>query len=266
MKTTTTNKNAVMNQSGKKFNMLLSMALVMALGTTTASMAQRNSTYTSGSEDQVTEISFKNPGTGLTPVKSVTPAPILFCPALTGINMLDKSYGHIIMGWDDRVNFDSIMVKVTETGTSNDRIVSIPGNPNPGRIIINGLTGLTTYDVSIRTKCQTGVLSNWSTPETITTFAEPAPRVNNNNRSTTRLYVNPNPANGHTTVSFQAPAHVTHQVSIVNSFGTLVFKTNVSSGDGKIQLPLDLTGFTPGLYFVQVQGGATIFSKQLIVL
>lgn len=246
--------------------MLFSMAFAIAFGVSTTSMAQRSDVNPAAAEDQSTEISLKNPGTGITPVKSITPAPIPFCPALSGFNMLDKSYGHIIMGWDDRVSFDSIMIKVTETGTANDRIISIPGSPNPGRFIINGLTGLTTYDIAVRTKCQTGVISNWSTPETITTFAEPAPRMNNNSRSSARLYVNPNPANGHTTISFQAPAHVTHHVSIITAFGTLVFKTNVSSGDGKIQLPLDLTGFTPGVYFVQVQSGATVFSKQLIVL
>ncbi len=266
MKTTTTNRKVNMNKSNKKISMFFTMALAITMGATSASLAQRSETNPANADDQSTEISLKNPGTGLTPVKSITPAPILFCPALTGINMLDKSYGHIIMGWDERVNFDSIMVKVTETGTSNDRFIAIPGNPNPGRIIINGLTGLTTYDVSIRTKCQTGVISSWSIPETITTFAEPAPRVNNNSRSSAKLFVNPNPANGHTTISFQAPAHVTHHVSIVTAFGTLIFKTNVSSGDGKIQLPLDLTGFVPGVYFVQVQSGATVFSKQLIVL
>ena len=241
------------------------LALVMTFAGIQFSIAQKSTAISDSDQTDQNENGLKNPGTGLTPVKSITPAPIVFCPSLSGVNMLDKSYSHIVMGWDSHANFDSIMVRVTETGTSNARIIAISGRPNPGRTFVQGLTGLTTYTIEISTRCQTGAVSAWSAPVTITTFAEPAPKLSPV-RSSNPGQDNPNPATGHTLVSFAGPAHVQHTVSIVSIFGHTIFKTVVSSGDGKIQLPLDLTGITPGYYYVQVQAGATVFSKNLVIM
>lgn len=242
----------------------LSMALTMACS---LSMAQRNSEPVhAGDETNVSEISMKNPGPITTPVKSTIITPIVVNPTLTGLHMVDKSFDHIVVGWNQSVNYDSIYFRVTEIGTSNYRDYVIAGNPNPGQHFLTGLTELTTYDVIVSTLYQ-NVYSSWSAPLRITTFAAPNPRLlqsGSNNRGSINMVVSPNPATTHTMVSFSSIPHKTYEVSIVNMIGTSLYKVNVYSNDYKTQVKLDVSDLNNGLYYIVVDNGNNSFAKPMI--
>ena len=211
------------------------------------------------------EHQMRGPSVVLPPVMSTTTAPMLFCPSIGTIYMIDKGHNKVCLGWDNDQNFENIMFRYTETGTTNYRTITISGDPNPGSFFIQGLVELTSYDFQVSTKCFTGFTSNWTTPLTISTFAEPVPRLSNNNLSKNNVSIGPNPASNNTTIAFPVLNDKPHNVTIVSTCGREHYRTQVSSADGQIQLPIDVSTFPPGVYFVQVQTGVNYIAKRLII-
>ncbi len=156
------------------------------------------------------------------------------------------------------------MFRYALNGSTSYRTVTIPGTPNPGFYIIEGLAPVTTYDFEVSTRCHTGAVSPWTAPITITTFDEPTPRLANQ-RNTNMLRINPNPATTITTISFSAPVNSTNQVMITSPAGRSVFKTSVFCADGKVQMQVDVSNITPGLYIVKVSNSQGMSTERLIV-
>lgn len=240
----------------------LALSLACSLG-----MAQRNTDPVIAGEETIgTEISLKNPGSPVVPGKSTINAPIVVNPILTGIHMVDKGHDHIVVGWNQSVNYDSIYFRVTDIGTLGTKNYVISGNPNPGSYFLTGLSELTTYDVEISTFYR-NITSAWSTPLRVTTFAAPNPRLlqsGSNNRGSINMVVSPNPATTHTMVSFSSIPHKTYEISIVNMIGTSLSKVNVFSSDHKMQVKLDVSDLNNGLYYIIVDNGSNSFAKPMI--
>jgi hypothetical protein len=208
----------------------------------------------------------KNP-VQVTPVKNVAAvAPgIPFCPTIAALDYIDYSYNRVILGWDNTLTFDSIFIRYALNGSTTWRDVTISGNPNPGMYMIEGLVAQTTYDFELSTKCHTGAISQWTPALTITTFAEPAPRLSVNQRNINQMRINPNPANTLTTISFSAPMNSTNQIIIASPAGREVYKTVEYCTDGKLQVTVDVSNITPGLYMVKVQNTQGISTERLII-
>lgn len=242
----------------------LSLALSFAF---TLSMAQRFAEpVVAGEETNEPEIFMKNPGSPVGPGKSSINAPIVVNPVLTGIHMVDKGHDHIVVGWNQSVNYDSIYFRITDIGTLGTKNYVIAGNPNPGSFFLTGLSELTTYDVEISTLYR-NTYSAWSVPLRVTTFAAPNPRLlqsGSNNRGSINMVVSPNPATTHTMVSFSCIPHKTYEISIVNMIGTSLFKVNVYSADYKMQVKLDVSDLNNGLYYIIVDNGSNSFAKPMI--
>jgi len=241
--------------------------MLTVLLTTTIVTAQRleNPGYFNYGAMNTTDPALKNPIT-TQPVKNlpiVVPA-VPICPTITTLEMVDKSYDKVMLGWNNMVMFDSIMFRYALSGTTNYRTITIPGFPNPGFYILQGLTPQTTYDFEIATLCHTGATSNWSTPLTLTTFAEPAPRFSAQ-RTSNSLRVHPNPATTTTTVSFSAPINSNNVIIISSASGREVYKTNEYCTSGKLQIPIDVSNINPGVYFLHVYTGTNVSVERLIV-
>jgi Secretion system C-terminal sorting domain len=262
MKTTSTNRKEMSVK-----NMLTGAFMFsMLMAGNFAQAQQANYNTIDGAAFEQNDALEKNPGTGQ-PVKNITViAPsIPLCPTIPSLDMIDKSFDKVILGWSQTATFDSIVVRYNLSGTSTYREVGFSGNPNPGMYILQGLTAQTSYDFQIRTKCYTGAVSNWSAPLSLTTFAEPAPRLAGNQRNTISLRVNPNPAQNATTISFVAPINSTNLIIISSSAGRDVYRTTEVCTAGKIQIPVNLTNIAPGLYFVRVYTGGAMSVERLIV-
>src|SRR5688572_10602813 len=130
------------------------LLFVLALTGINFTQAQRvtNSSQTDQEQSFVNE---RNPGT-VTPIRNNNGVNIAICPTITAINMQDMGCDKALVTWTNTMNFDSILFRVTQFGTSNVRIVTIPGTPNPGRYFIQGLLPLTTYDIEASTICVGG--------------------------------------------------------------------------------------------------------------
>lgn len=271
MKTKFTNRKEKSSNLIRKHAGMIGVLMMTILMTSSIVTAQRTvvgNDINAISDEQIGSME-KNPSP-TQPVKTVvTIAPsIPLCPTISGFDMIDKSYNKVILGWDNSSTFDSITIRYALSGSSTYRSEKIAGSPNPGFYILQGLTPQTTYDFEISTKCFTGATSNWSAPLTITTFAEPAPRLansNSNQRNSISLKVNPNPAHQSTTISFVAPVNSSHLVVITSSAGREIHKTTEICTVGKIQIPINLTNVAPGLYFVRVYSGTNMSVERLIV-
>jgi len=268
MKTKSTNRKEKACNFIRKQTRLIGALMVTAVMITSTVSAQRanvghNISVISADQNDAAQ---KNP-VPTQPVKNiVTIVPsVPVCPTISGFDMIDKSYDKVILGWNTTANFDSITIRYALSGTSNYRSVTMGGNPNTGFYILQGLASQTTYDFEISSLCYTGATSNWSAPLTITTFAEPAPRLAGNQRNTNMLKLIPNPATHSTTLSFVAPVNSSHLIIITSTAGREVLKTTEICTVGKIQIPIDVSNITPGLYFVRVYSGTSMSVERLIV-
>lgn len=241
---------------------------ILAVSTTSIANAQ---SLRSNSQDamEVSNDQFspmeKNIGGQNIPVRNVVGTPI--CPAINSISMVDMGSDKALVKWNNPINFDSIFFRFAPSGSNLYRIVAIPGSPNPGRYFIQGLLSQTTYDIEVSTKCG-ATNSTWSAPLTVTTFPEPGPRFGaaTNPSNVFQLSVTPNPANDLIKINFISNnAHLNYNVRISDQSGRLLFNVNMASNLGTNVLPLNISSYAPGIYFVSVTSAKSTSVQKLIV-
>lgn len=199
------------------------------------------------------------------PVRNVIGAPI--CPSINSLNMVDLGYNKVLVKWTNPINFDSIFFRFAPSGSNLYRIVAIPGSPNPGRYFIQGLLSQTTYDIEVSTKCG-ATNSTWSSPLTVTTFVEPGPRFAGatNPSNVFQLSVTPNPANDLIKINFiSTNTHLNYNIRIADQSGRLLFNVNIASNLGSNDIPLNISSYAPGIYFVSVTSAKSTSVQKLIV-
>jgi hypothetical protein len=87
------------------------------------------------------------------------------------------------------------------------------------------------------------------------------------NATNLKLSVFPNPAKGHATIILDNIADKNIEVTLINILGAEVSKLFLGTVVSKYQeIPVDLTGFEKGIYFVKVaSNGDVIMTDKLIV-
>lgn len=198
---------------------------------------------------------------------AIANAPIsIACNPITAIDMVDLGYDKIITEWNNSMNYDSIFLRVTISGSVNSRIISLAGSPNPGGFIIQGLSSQTTYDVEISAKCGTNI-TPWSTPLTVTTLIEPGPRFSVSAQTNYHnLNLTPNPADQLTKISFTAQkSQLSFTIEIADQSGRMIYSQSVISRSGYNEIPVDITTLAPGLYFVTLTNEKYTSVKKLVV-
>lgn len=262
MKQTTTNRMGS-NVTGKNFtNIALRLFFVLALSGTSFTYAQQSLRNDLKLTEDQPGMNERNTGAGVIKGISFTPQ---ICPVLNSFSMLDMGFDKAILTWDNSANFDSILFRFGPTGSSTRRIVGIPGNPNPDRYFLMGLLSQTSYDIEISTICSSGGQSAWSTPITVLTLAEPAPRLTNS-ANTNLLTVNPNPVATITTISFMVASRGVQHVSIISSTGRIMYSLQVVPQTDKVMLNVDLSAYPSGIYVVRVSNLSGISNERLIKL
>lgn len=265
MKQTATNRIGFSFTGNSIRNKALRVFMILAMSGTSFTYAQQAVTNVPNDMKPVEDQPFyneRNPGSG-TPKGNIIVAPI--CPTITSLTMLDMGFDKAILTWSNIANFDSIYFRFAPTGSLISRIVGISGNPNPERYYLMGLVSQTSYDIEVSTVCSSGGRSAWSAPITVTTLAEPAPRLSNQSNPN-MLIVNPNPAASLTTISFAATAGSPQQVSIVSSTGRIVYSRQIIPTSDKVQMSVDVSAYTPGIYMVRVNNNSNVSVERLIKL
>ena len=79
------------------------------------------------------------------------------------------------------------------------------------------------------------------------------------------VMVFPNPSDGH--FSLNLPDHVNPScsVQVINTFGKIVYSSEVAPGTGTRTVPVNLAGLPEGLYFVEFNSGYQIYFDKLII-
>ncbi len=241
---------------------ILGLCLVLAASGTSMTIAQHvmrpNIVY---DLEQVQNISNeRNPSTG--PIRNITINQI--CPAITSIYMVDMGFDKALVEWDNMLNFDTILFRVTPQGSPNSRIITIDGTPNPGRYFIMGLLSQTTYDIEVSSVCSNGMSTPWSTPITVNTLS---PRFSSNNlqRNANRMHITPNPASVTARISFMVSAITPQQVTITSATGQEMFKSSILPNADKVEIDVNVANYPNGVYIVKVSNNTGISVERLIV-
>ncbi|HMT28073.1 MAG TPA: T9SS type A sorting domain-containing protein [Bacteroidia bacterium] len=186
--------------------------------------------------------------------------------SITSLDMVDMGYNKVLVEWNASMVYDSILIRFTVSGSGLYRNISIPGNPNPGRFFIMGMLSETTYDIQIATVFN-NTTSSWSAPLTVTTLAEPGPRMSSLvvNSGKQLLFV-PNPASGTTKMRFVSTQdNAIFDFNIIAPTGNYVYSSQIVSSVGVNEVQLDLSGYTPGLYLCKMNNHGTITIEKLVV-
>ncbi|MBL0339539.1 MAG: T9SS type A sorting domain-containing protein [Bacteroidetes bacterium] len=244
------------------------MLTVLAVTSTTIANAQIviNGGYeeVEVSKDQLAPVD-RIAGSQIMPAKNIIGAPI--CPSINSLNMVDLGYDKVLVDWTSSLNFDSILFRFSVSGSLTSRIISIPGSPNPERYFIRGLLSQTTYDIEISTKC--GIIySAWSAPITVTTLIEPGPKFSANAITNTEHNVKlvPNPADLFTKIKFNTNSDDSNvEIKVSTQAGRIIYSQSVITRLGLNEIPLDVSTFAPGIYFVSVTNERVTAVEKLVV-
>lgn len=117
---------------------------------------------------------------------------------------------------------------------------------------LSGLEPNTTYDLYVRTLCDEGLRSVWSTKTVFTTSPAGIGRVD-----VAEVRISPNPTSGKTTVSGLPPKAV---VTLHDAAGRIV-ATQQADGDS---LTLDLGRLPAGVYFLKASAAGTTAVKKVV--
>ena len=243
----------------------MGICLLFAAGIINYSNAQ---TSYSATGKFIKEQSSNDRNTGTNPVRNNTPA-ISICPPINVLNMVDMGFDKALVSWDITQDFETIQFRVTDMSSHGSTIIPVHGTPNPGRYFIQGLTALTSYEIEVSTVCNNGLTSPWSAPLTVTTL-QPRFSIGNNEtetqqRNVNRLHVSPNPANTSTVISFLVAGRGQQNITITSAAGREMLKTSIFPTVDKIDLPVDVSIYPPGVYIVKVSNVAGTSVERLIV-
>jgi hypothetical protein len=77
------------------------------------------------------------------------------------------------------------------------------------------------------------------------------------------INIYPNPTNGTFSIDIQHNASEVNSISVVNSLGQMVYQTNKPNTSGNYSV--DLSGYSNGIYFVQVIKSGIVYQKKIVV-
>ncbi len=75
----------------------------------------------------------------------------------------------------------------------------------------------------------------------------------------------PNPVQNNATIRFTLPVRSEVEVTVLDLPGNEIIKTVASYTEGKVDIPVDLSKLSGGLYFVKIHFGQTTITRKLIV-
>ena len=77
------------------------------------------------------------------------------------------------------------------------------------------------------------------------------------------LIISPNPANDFAEVQFNSPWAEKYEISVINLLGQEIHQFSFNASKGENRLPLDLSSFIPGTYFIRLHSKDFVTTKQI---
>jgi PKD repeat protein len=213
----------------------------------------------------------------------------LISPALnlTGYTSVTLSFKH---AYEQRVRKDSLIVRISDNcGSTWQRVWGMGPDGTPNVFVTHPSTDSAFYPKSANdwcggtygTGCYTIDLSPWANQPNIKLLFESYNRYGNNlflndiqingpvgereatNKQTT-VSIFPNPTHGQFNLSV-TPCDRKVNMVVLNPQGQVLYTTMLESKSGKISEQLDFSGFTKGVYFVQLTGEQSTWIEKVVI-
>ena len=79
------------------------------------------------------------------------------------------------------------------------------------------------------------------------------------------LSIYPNPTSGLINIDFKVIGPINFEVRIINIIGERLFFDNLKSFEGEYSMSLDLSNFSKGIYFLEIETNDGVINKKLIL-
>ena len=179
------------------------------------------------------------------------------CPDVTGVRAVEVGGNTVLLDWDDSPDVLSWEVEWGLPGFDHGSGVMVTADHHP--YLLTGLTGETTYEISVRSVCGDDYFSEgWSPRITITTEYSDIGSMADD----LRVQLHPNPTSGDVNLSLPATEDAVH-VEVVDMAGrsrqtyTLVPHTSNTI--------LNTSQLPQGTYYVRLTGSRYNVVKKLVV-
>ena len=173
------------------------------------------------------------------------------CQSVSNVQVSNITTNSATVTWNAPDNAETFEVNYGQSGFTQGSGTIVTANG--GSYTITGLTASMVYDVYVRTVCELGVYSDWSTVKSFETSNNAIDDVDN---SLISLY--PNPASSTVTLT---GIEGTATVTVVDMNGRETGKWTVNNGE----LTIDVTEMAQGAYFVRIVGEKVNAIRKLIV-
>lgn len=157
--------------------------------------------------------------------------------------------------WNSVPGASCYEVRYRQQGQGEDGWVSTPSTPFT-TTTLSGLLANTVYEFEVRSICGSdcsGLAGAWSATRSFRTlFFRGETNVEAGSAS---FQVYPNPNNGSFTVSFDAEKEGVANIRLFDMTGRMILDVNHTAAAGSNQLPVEVSGYSAGIYLLQLTQG-----------
>lgn len=140
--------------------------------------------------------------------------------------------------------------------------VNLAWTPGTSQTISN-LSPNKDYLVRVRAKCTNNTQSPFSSAFLFTTLASRMDEMGQGEAITLTVY--PNPTKGATSISFESTMTTDVSVRLIDVTGREILNLNHKAIEGKNEIPLELGGYSSGVYQLQMIHNGVVYHAKLIV-
>jgi len=172
------------------------------------------------------------------------------CPAPTNLTATQVNNESVVLTWEQEANTaNEWTVKYKAQGNSVWSVATATAVP----FTLDGLTGLTTYQIQVVANCTNGLVSDPSNTITVTTTNVGINEYNANN-----IVLYPNPTSGEFRI--QNTESTIEKVEIYDVYGKMLNMVEVNDN----QVTLNASNYAAGMYFVKVYATNGVATKSFI--
>ena len=172
------------------------------------------------------------------------------CDVPTGLHATDVQNESIAIAWDANADVTSWNIQYGPQGGTTTTVSSTTNS-----YVINGLTGLTTYEIKIQAVCGDGQTSEWSA-----SIVETTTNVGIEEYLLSKISLYPNPANEYVDIQISDNAVNVTMMEVYDVYGKLINTVEVVNNPTRI----NVSGLANGMYFVRVTTDNGVATKSFV--
>ena len=181
------------------------------------------------------------------------------CPDVTDLTAVEVGGNSVLLDWQCEESVSEWLVEWGLHGFDQGTGVTVTAYSHP--FLLTGLTGETTYDIVVRSVCDTDYVSEgWSNRLTITTGYSDIETDELTNSHNNAFLIHPNPTTGDVLLTLPADMGVV-RVEVVDMAGRRCLNVSTSH---TLTITLPTSQLPQGAYYVRVTGDRLSVVKKLL--